>query len=72
MKPRLAVMGPQTEQVLKPCSGMCQHCDLQSYFPLGSLPFNSSLVFLQNQPVPFTPHSWQLEAEAVSKPVAAR
>lgn len=48
-----------------------QHHDSQRYFPLNSLPFSCSLVFLQNQPAPFTPRSWQLEAEAISKPMAA-
>lgn len=48
-----------------------QHCDSQRYVPLNSLPFSCSSVFLQNQPVPFTPCSWQPEAEALSKPTAA-
>lgn len=48
-----------------------QHCHSQRSLPLNILPVSCSLAFLQNQPVPFTAHGWQLEAEATSEPMAA-
>lgn len=70
VRTRLAVAGPQTEKVLSHGQGWLgvrhnpprhQHCDSQRSFPLNSLLFGCSLVFLQNQPVPFAPRSWQLK-----------
>lgn len=40
-------------------------------FPLNILLFGCSLVSPQNLPLPFVPLGFQLEIEAVSKPVAA-
>lgn len=68
MKPKLPVAGPQTEKVLSHGQEWLrvrhppghQHCHSLRSLPLNILPVNCSLVFLQNQPVPFTPRSWRL------------